>query len=63
MKVSVDKRLKPFVGIWFSGFYWQNVAIAFLVVSSFINDSIFFIENANPISFLFFYLQFVCVSR
>ena len=57
MKVSVDKRLKPFVGIWFSGFYWQNVTIALLVVSSFINDLIFFIENANSIYYLFFLLN------
>ena len=39
---SVDKRLKSFVGIWFSNLDWENLTVALFAVSSFMNGWDFF---------------------
>ena len=51
--------------MWLSYFEHQNLTIALSLVSSFTNDSIFFMENVNPIylvTYLFSYSQFVVLK-
>ena len=46
MQTMVAKNI--FVRVWFSNFDYQNLTVALFLVSSFINGSVFFIENADP---------------
>ena len=52
-----------FVRIWFWNFDHQNLNIALFVVSSFINGSIFLMENANPIFYTFFLIILLIICR
>ena len=55
VKISVDKRSKLFVAIWFSNFAQNDLAIVLFVVFSLIDGSIFF--------FLFFLIFLLTICR